>query len=277
MECINFDKQFQKYMAVWMKENAEKYKDNIDEIEAMMPDVYMEYLEKPADWLGGIAPAAYFEQYDDADMLVQWLCEYEEKKIPVPDMLMDRITDLGVAAEDALFAQLTTGKLPQSTEMTVISMLRELESVRPMALYIGWIAAAQEGDDRADLCAEAIVSMGDAAIEPILAVLDGATENGRDIFADILSNYPGDDRIFALLCERFANAEGKKALFASYFEKYGDERALPMLEEAAQSPEIGYLDYVEIVNAIEALGGDRPPEREFAGDPYYESLRRVED
>ena len=27
--------------------------------------------------------------------------------------------------------------------------------------------------------------------------------------------------------------------------------------------------------AIEALGGERPPEREFSGDPYYESLRQV--
>ena len=48
-----------------------------------------------------------------------------------------------------------------------------------------------------------------------------------------------------------------------------------MLKEAAQSPDINYLDYVEVVNAIEALGGERPPEREFSGDPYYESLRQV--
>ena len=27
--------------------------------------------------------------------------------------------------------------------------------------------------------------------------------------------------------------------------------------------------------SIEALGGERPPEREFSGDPYYESLRQV--
>ncbi|MFR5795784.1 MAG: hypothetical protein ACLUI3_09750 [Christensenellales bacterium] len=33
------------------------------------------------------------------------------------------------------------------------------------------------------------------------------------------------------------------------------------------SPDINYLDYVEVVNAIEALGGERPPEREFSGDP----------
>ena len=45
--------------------------------------------------------------------------------------------------------------------------------------------------------------------------------------------------------------------------------------QAAASPDINYLDFVEISSAIEALGGDRPAEREFAGDPYYESLKRV--
>ena len=44
---------------------------------------------------------------------------------------------------------------------------------------------------------------------------------------------------------------------------------------AAQDDRINYLDYVEIVSAIDALGGERPPEREFSGDPYYESLRRA--
>ena len=48
-----------------------------------------------------------------------------------------------------------------------------------------------------------------------------------------------------------------------------------MLIDAAQDDAVNYLDYVEIVSAIEALGGDRPPEREFTGDPYYESLKQI--
>ena len=51
MKCINFDHQFELYAAEWMKKNAEKYKNNMDVIEMMMPDVYMEFLSKPAQWL----------------------------------------------------------------------------------------------------------------------------------------------------------------------------------------------------------------------------------
>ena len=41
------------------------------------------------------------------------------------------------------------------------------------------------------------------------------------------------------------------------------------------SQDINYLDYIEIVNAIEALGGEVDDSRDFSGDPYYESLRTV--
>ena len=70
MNCINFDQKFEQYMGVWMKNNAEKYKNNMDVIEGMMPDVYMEFLAKPATWLGGKAPQDYFGQFDDAAELV---------------------------------------------------------------------------------------------------------------------------------------------------------------------------------------------------------------
>lgn len=275
MKCINFDRAFERYMAEWMKENSEKYKDDMDVIEDMMPDVYLEFLKKPADFLDGIAPQDYFEQFDNADMLVNWLCDYIAQGVPVPDLLLERVTALGNPAEKSLLALVARDDLPEETQMTAISLLREMESKAPMQRYIDYIASLEEPSDKGDLCAEALMSMGESVVEPILATLSGAGQTGRDIFADVLSNYPGDERIYELMIERFVTRDERRALFASYLAKLGDERAIPMLKEAAQSPDINYLDYVEVVNAIEALGGERPPEREFSGDPYYESLRQV--
>lgn len=275
MKCINFDRAFERYMAEWMKENSEKYKDDMDVIEDMMPDVYLEFLKKPADFLDGIAPQDYFEQFDNADMLVNWLCDYIAQGVPVPDLLLERVTALGNPAEKSLLALITRDDLPEETQMTAISLLREMESKAPMQRYIDFIASLEELSDKGDLCAEALMSMGESVVEPILAALSGAGQTGRDIFADVLSNYPGDERIYELMIERFVTRDERRALFASYLAKLGDERAIPMLKEAAQSPDINYLDYVEVVNAIEALGGERPPEREFSGDPYYESLKQV--
>ena len=275
MKCINFDRAFERYMAEWMKENSEKYKDDMDVIEDMMPDVYLEFLKKPADFLDGVAPQDYFEQFDNADMLVNWLCDYIAQGVPVPDLLLERVTALGKPAEKSLLALITRDDLPEETQMTAISLLREMESKAPMQRYIDFIASLEEPSEKGDLCAEALMSMGESVVEPILAALSGAGQTGRDIFADVLSNYPGDERIYELMIERFVTRDERRALFASYLAKLGDERAIPMLKEAAQSPDINYLDYVEVVNAIEALGGERPPEREFSGDPYYESLRQV--
>lgn len=275
MKCINFDRAFERYMAEWIKENSEKYKDDMDVIEDMMPDVYLEFLKKPADFLDGVAPQDYFEQFDNADMLVNWLCDYIAQGVPVPDLLLDRVTALGNPAEKSLLALVARDGLPEETQMTAISLLREMESKAPMQRYIDYIASLEEPSDKGDLCAEALMSMGESVVEPILATLSGAGQTGRDIFADVLSNYPGDERIYELMIERFVTRDERRALFASYLAKLGDERAIPMLKEAAQSPDINYLDYVEVVNAIEALGGERPPEREFSGDPYYESLRQM--
>ncbi len=275
MKCINFDRAFERYVAEWIKKNSEKYKDDMDVIEDMMPDVYLEFLKKPADFLDGVAPQDYFEQFDNADMLVNWLCDYIAQGVPVPDLLLERVTALGNPAEKSLLALVARDDLPEETQMTAISLLREMESKAPMQRYIDYIASLEEPSDKGDLCAEALMSMGESVVEPILATLSGAGQTGRDIFADVLSNYPGDERIYELMIERFVTRDERRALFASYLAKLGDERAIPMLKEAAQSPDINYLDYVEVVNAIEALGGERPPEREFSGDPYYESLRRV--
>lgn len=275
MKCINFDRAFERYMAEWIKENSEKYKDDMDVIEDMMPDVYLEFLEKPADFLDGVAPQDYFEQFDNADMLVNWLCDYIAQGVPVPDLLLERVTALGNPAEKSLLALVARDDLPEETQMTAISLLREMESKAPMQRYVDYIASLEEPSDKGDLCAEALMSMGESVVEPILDALSGARQTGRDIFADVLSNYPGDERIYELMIERFVTRDERRALFASYLAKLGDERAIPMLKEAAQSPDINYLDYVEVVNAIEALGGERPPEREFSGDPYYESLRQV--
>ena len=275
MNCINFDKQFERYTRDWMEKNAEKYNNNMDMIEAMMPEIYMEFLSMPASWLDGESPEAYFEQYDDAAMLVEWMCAYYEQGVPVPDLLLERITALGEEAEACLLKLPFGENVPHEAALTAISLLGEMESVAPMQAYIDFIASLNEPDEKGDMCAEALLAMGDMVVEPIFAVLDRAGETGKDIFADILSNYPGEEQTFALLMERFEHCEDRHALFASYLAKFGDDRALPVLLAAALDDRTNYLDYVEIVSAIEALGGERPSERDFNGDPYYESLKRI--
>ena len=111
-------------------------------------------------------------------------------------------------------ALLTKKKVPVSALMTAVSLLREIESVAPMQLYIDRIVALEAPDEKGDMYAESLLAMGTVAVEPMIAALSACGETGRDIFADILSNYPGDERIFDLLMERFNKCDDRVALFA---------------------------------------------------------------
>lgn len=275
VECINFDRAFEQYATQWMRENAARYGNNMDRMESQMPDVYLRWLNQPAKWLGGLTPGGYFAQYDDVNMLLDWMMLYERQRVPVPAQLMERLEELD-GAEDAFFKALQSVDTPYTTRLTLVSLLQELDSVRPMELYIGWIAGRRQEDELADMAAESLQAMGPQVVPAILEAVEQATPAGQETFLDILCNFPGDEGIFTLALRLFEQRPDRRALFASYLGKIGDERAVAPLQKAAKASGINYLDYIELRNAIEELGGDAPPERDFAGDPFYESLRGVE-
>ena len=276
MQCISFDEQFQRYTEQWAAENAAHYRNNYDAMEEKMPEVYMRWLNTPADWLNGATPGAFFSQYSDAGMLIDWLRAYFVNRVPVPEQLLERIVDLGGTAQAPLYALLTGADTPGEAVLTAISLLVELQSALPMDLYITWVAERQTQDERADMAAEALVAMGRAVVPGVLAAVPHATPSGQETFTDVLCNFPGEEQIYALALSMFLNRPCNRALYASLLGKLGDARALPALLAVMDAPALNYLDYIELRNAIEALGGDPPPERSFDGDPYYESLRRME-
>ena len=101
--------------------------------------------------------------------------------------------------------------------------------------------------------------------------LPKANEAGQEALLDILANYPGNEQVFQLAQRLFRANPDRRALFAGYLGKLGDDRAMKDLMAAANDPELNYIDYLEIRNAIERLGGTAP-ERTFEGDPTYEAL-----
>ncbi|WP_102410427.1 hypothetical protein [Beduinella massiliensis] len=277
MKCVNFDEAFERYAKAWMRDNQEKFGGNIEQMEAQMPDVYLRFINQKADWLDGETPALYFTHFDDADLLVRWMIEYFTSKVPVPDQLLERIVELGKPAEERLLALLTDETAPYDAVLTAITLLRELCSTAPMQRYIELIAGCPVPHEQADMCAESLLAMGDIVVAPILQVLDRSTPVAQEVFLDLLCNYPGDERIYQLALRKFNENPDRRALFASFLGKIGDPRAVPVLAQAATEPGTNYLDFVEISNAVEELGGDPLPERDFSGDPYFEALKQARD
>ncbi len=274
MKCIDFDKHFAEYTSQWVKEHSRDYK-TLEAMEGDMPGVYLRFLNTPASWLNGAAPGTFFEQYSDAAELVGWMREYCVKRVPIPDPLQERILGLHKSCEPSLIALLEDASAPMEARMTAVGLLREMESKAPMALYIAWQVNRRQKDELCDNALESLAAMGRDALPDMLEALNNCNRAGQEALLDVLTAYPGHETVFQLSLKFFEEDKKRRALFAGYLGRLADERALPALLKAAGEQNLPYLDFIEIRNAIERLGGDAP-ERDFQDDPGYDAMLKMQ-
>lgn len=275
MKCIDFDREFERVTTQWMREHAHEYRD-LEAMEDAMPSVYARFLDTPADFLSGKKPGEYFEQFDKPKMLVDWMEDYFKQGVPVPDMLLNRVSALGMAAEGALMPLLTKERTPREARMCAVTLLREIGSVAPMDLYIDWQLTRGKDDEIADNALESLQAMGEAATAPMREKISAANAEGREALLTLLAGFPTDAALVDMAIALIQSEPRRAAVLADCLGKMGDDRALPALKALAADEDTGYLDYIELRNAIEALGGEAP-ERQFdAADPDYEALRAMQ-
>ena len=112
--------------------------------------------------------------------------------------------------------------------------------------------------------------------ERLLAGYDAAPEFAQMLILEVLCNAPGDARVYAHMVEMLKNRPEQRAAAARLLGRYGDARAVEPLKTLLSMSDITYFEYMELRNAVEALGGEIEQEREFYGDPDYEYLRNLE-
>ena len=274
MPVINFDEHFADYISDWIRNNQNDY-ENVDQMEEDMPRIYMSFLNTRAKWLGNVTPGSYFTQFEDPKVLVDWMNQYCDESVPVPDPLLEQIAFVGKPCERRLLALLEDSEAGENAKMTAVELLKEMGSTLPKMLYIHWQLNRNESDDLKDKALESLADMGNTVVQPILQLFGKANSAGQEALMDVLSGFPGNDQISKIAIRLFSERKEKRALFAGYLARLGDPNALPALTEAAKEPELPYLTYIEIRNAIESLGGDCP-ERVYDDDPEYEALWQMD-
>ena len=275
MPIIDFDAHFADFMSEWVRVHENQY-PNVDAMEEDLPRIYVAFLNHRAKWLGSITPGSYFPQFEDPKVLVDWLKEYCEQGVPVPDLLLEQITAVGRPCEKRLVELLKEEDAPEEARMTAVSLLRQMDSPLPKMIYIRWQLDREEKDELKDFALECLTDMGEGVVQPILQVVRDANQAGQDALLEVLSHFPGNDQVVELAVRLFRERTEKRALFAGYLARLADDRALPVLLEAAKDPKLPYLTFIEIRNAIEALGGTCP-ERDYEDDPEYEALRELDE
>jgi len=275
MKCIDFDKRFAAYLEDWTSNNQSLFA-NMNELEAQVPEVYEKWLNTPAEWLDGVAPSQYFKTCTDPQTLVKWMLDYYRSHINVPDPLFEQIVDMGEGCVKPLIDLALDGDRPDEARVAAINLLVETGSPNTLEAGVTLLCARKQKKDIMEAAADMLSGLGNVVVEPLLKKADGLSGDALASCLDILCNISGDERIYELLLKAFRQDGERRALYASFLGKLGDERAVDTLKEALSLSELSYLDYIEIVHAVEALGGEVETQREFAGDEYYESLKHMQ-
>ena len=272
MSIIDFVARFTEVLNKWIEENRHRFR-RPEEMEDEVPDVYLRWLNTPADWLEGSAPGEYFDRFSDSAQLCGLLCEYIKGGVPVPDPLLDRLADLG--DEAALMALVKDKSAPCEARMDGIELLRQLESTLPMVDFIRWQVERDEEDDILDNALESLRQMGEGVRGPAKVAFLAAGPEGKEALLDVLADYPGDEDVFRFALEQFKTTRDKRALYAGYLAKLDDDHALEALLDVAEGDDVTYTDFIEIRSAIERLGSEAPV-RDWSHDPSYQAFKRLQ-
>ena len=272
MKIYDFDGKFYDYARTWMALHPGLTEDQVEE---SYNEIMLSWLNAPAKWLNGEKPGEYFLRYSEPKDLMKLLEEYDKRDIGLPEPLYSRVVSVGQPCVAALMRLAANADRPDSLRSTALALLRDIGSDDARGLYVELASSGGDGDETSDIAAD-ILSQGDGGeIGALLERYDGAPEAGQTRILSVCANFPGDDRILHHMLDKLRNRPEQRALYASFLGKLGDPRAIEPLKSFLSVTDIGYLDYIEVRNAVEELGGDPGEERTFYGDPDFEALRNL--
>lgn len=182
---------------------------------------------------------------------------------PIAPALRALLDDEELLAEDA-----RGGGWAPIHAMQLLAELRDEESV---PLLVAILADSDPEEEAWTAALDALATLDGAVLEPCLQVYaesDDDPDLQRSVVAVLCELSVKDERVFAILAERFVRCDNDLLMATTALAQYGDPRALPLLTEmldAADSNEELSLDIEEldeIAAAIAGFGGTLTPAQE---------------
>lgn len=260
---IDYDADFQSFFENWYAQHKEEY-EKPEEIEGVISHLYTK-------WMQGVS-GPLMEM--PGEQLVELMVEYITAGEDVPDLICKLIVRRKSQTEQALFKLYNNNMFTKDKQVLLVNMLSEMDSILPVDSFVRIVARASQEDEMVNTCAEALVNTTCEFLEYALEEYAASTSvSSRELLLNALVGKYKDARLFAPLQALYTESENK-AFVAAMMGEYGDDRCLPILQQALFDKAINYVDYTEICNAIEMLGGEVIRNREFNGDTYYEMMRQ---
>ena len=272
MKIVDFDAKFFQYARKWLAAHPGLTEEQIDN---SYNDMMGEWILLPADWLDGDTPEHYFKQFSDADVLLDGLEAYHNAKINTPEPLYSRIVQTGEGCAERLCRILEDETRDEALRSEALGLPRDIGTHRADAYLIAVVTTAEAQSEICDMAADILATRGAETAGQLLDRYETAPEYAKGMILDIACNYPGDERTYDYLLYRLKNMPEQRALHASLLAKLGDARAIEPMQAMMQLTDIAYYDYIELRDAVEALGGEVTNERSFYGDADFEALRNI--
>lgn len=261
---IDLDKDFRLFASRLLRERGEVKEEDT---ESFLNEATEKWLQSGNELLGGLTPDEYFEKMEP-EALISWLTGCLERGWEVPEPLYRRVK--AVKECEGLLAALAAGNGSDELRSTALSLLIDMDSV-----YADKACAvnAVRGGNASEIAAERLKRAPDESVMPLIDIYPEAGDGLKAVIIDILVRHPDIQGTDSLLKERLLRDHGRRAFYAACASALGDSSLIDALSELAASDDVDYIDYMEIANAIEALGGEPDFEKEFYGDRDYERMR----
>jgi len=272
MKIYDFDAKFFEYAQTWMALHPGL---TDKQVENSYNEIMLNFLNAPAKWLGGEKPGTYFDRYSEPKDLMKLVEEYDKRDIGLPEPLYARIVALGDVCAEPLTRMAADAYRPESLRASAIAMLRDIGTDVPRSLFVELACTCDEPNELSEMASDILSASDISVVDELLSRYDKAPEYAQMLILDICCNFPEHERMFDLLLHKLMNRPDDRAFYASLMGKLGDARAIEPLKSLMNISDLTYLDYIELRNAVEELGGEAGDERTFYGDPDYEAMRNI--
>ncbi|MEX1308604.1 MAG: hypothetical protein AB1Z19_08755 [Eubacteriales bacterium] len=271
---IDYEKEFQNYISVWMKKeglSANMYQvvdDHLDEI-------YDEWMHTPLEAFGGKMPHHFFDDMDSAESCYKLLKKYIASDIAVPGPLLTRIATLKEESYPLIIETLKDSADTDSDRLKTygVELISEMDKPHPFDSYIASIKNSDFTSDFIEVMVDVLKSNAVAVKEKVIAAYIATPhEFAKDTYLDILSELILDADAYKYIFENFVYEPSKCGMYAHMLSKVGIADCVDAMQQRLADPDVGYLNFCRVKEALEELGAETSVVRDFSGDPDYEYI-----
>lgn len=270
MKFENLDKLFELYVQEAVRKNKEKYSSH-EALEDDLGMLFNRFENVRIKTLDGKTPKEYAAELREDGEIFDYVSKCLENNIEVTDTICDEV----VRAEGA--TEYLNGLLYENNKdakLLAVLLLKEIDDEEVEDIFISVLTNDEMPDEVKTVAFEYLSDGDDCVPEKILEIINSVPEKNQGILVEVLSNFKGRKDVFYWLVTMLQRAEDVPT-YAGLLGRYGDPSAIDILKSFASEFDINYVEFVEIRNAVEELGGEMTEEKDFSDDPYYKYINHI--